>query len=357
MELSRGHSLFSENSADDYKSQYTSSLDTIESSQASVNVVLLRDIHKAGWIRKKVFDITQGPVFSNFILFVILMNSILLTLETMEYYKRVYVSVEHFAIVIVSIVTWLIPYLLSRVTIDVKIFRLLRLFRTVRAIRSLRVLRTISFLRSLQVILSTVLKSIPAMKNIFILSAVVLYAFAAFGTVMFQDVDPRRFGRIGKTFFRLFQVMAQDTWSSLYRDNNTKSWFIYYYVFFVVLVMHFIFLNLFVAVFVNNLQSARRKLNEQRKRKKRTGNDIDFLELEEVDVTQEDLKKPKGEDDVLSEGLFEEEGGIDNFYSPNLPDRLLAALDLNQQLHQRQMKVLDDLVDLANEQPAKFGTS
>lgn len=49
---------------------------------------------------------------------------------------------------------------------DLKTFRILRVFRTLRALRSLRALRTISFFQKLQIILSALVKSIPAMASI-----------------------------------------------------------------------------------------------------------------------------------------------------------------------------------------------
>ena len=54
-------------------------------------------------------------------------------------------------------------------TLNPKILRVLRVFRAVRAVRALRVLRTISFLKNLQVIVSTLLTSIPGMGAIILL--------------------------------------------------------------------------------------------------------------------------------------------------------------------------------------------
>ncbi|KAJ3116357.1 Cation channel sperm-associated protein 1 [Phlyctochytrium bullatum] len=331
------------------------------SSRNSIELGVLSEL-RSDRIRRLVFEFTQGPIFQNFILIVIIMNSILVCLETLERYRKPYgwylALLDDVFLGIYIMEMWLISYLLSRLAVDLRVFRLLRLFRTIRAFRTLRVLRTLSYLRSLQVILSTVLKSIPAMRNILLLSALTLYVFSAWGTVLFQDVDPRRFGSVGRTAFRLFQIMSQDTWTNLYRDNSSHSWFIYYYVMAVEIVMHFIFLNLFVAVFVNNLQYARKKLEEERRAKRQKNKDLDPFLVELEERSEKELVRKK-EEDVLSE-VFEEESGVENFYTPNMPKRqkellsayfsLLAALDLNQHLHQRQMKVLDELIDLSQKQ-------
>lgn len=76
-------------------------------------------------------------------------------------------------VVLSSIVTLILPLLVGSESFNANVFRLLRVFRTFRALRSLRVLRTIKFLRSLQVILQTMLRSLPAISNIVFLALIV----------------------------------------------------------------------------------------------------------------------------------------------------------------------------------------
>ncbi|KAJ3214978.1 hypothetical protein HDU67_000995 [Dinochytrium kinnereticum] len=264
MNSSNRQSLASAVSIDDHASHYSeASFKTPESSKASINLDLVREIQYGGWIRKKVFDITQGSVFNNFILAIILLNSVMVALETSDYYQR---------------------------NFDI---------------------------------------------------------FSAFGTVHFQDVDPRRFGSLFRTGFQVFAIMSQDTWTEIYQQNAGKSSII-----------------LFVAVFVNNLQFARQS-NQKKSKKDVKLNEMDALEMEVAEVSEEQIAIPR-ESDMHAEGIIEEEDGIDNFYSPNLAKRqkellglyfrLLSALELNEQLHQRQKKVLDDLVDLGGG-PAKLAVS
>ena len=55
-------------------------------------------------------------------------------------------------------------------------------------------LRTISFLKNLQVIVSTLLNSIPAMGSIVLLLFLVSYVFAIMGVRMFRETLPAKFG-------------------------------------------------------------------------------------------------------------------------------------------------------------------
>ncbi|KAJ1567361.1 hypothetical protein HK405_006259 [Cladochytrium tenue] len=206
----------------------------------STDAKLLRQISRAGWARQAVFEITQSHTFNNSILAVIVINTVVLSLETVASINLKY----DLCIVAISVTAWLIPYFLtSALSIDVRIFQLFRLFRTVRAVRSLRVLRAINFLRSLQVIISTVLKSIPAMGNIVLMASLTLYVFAVVGTVCYRDADQARFGSIGATLFSLFQLMTLDHWSNIYRNSETNSPTLYYFVVIVIILETFVLLK------------------------------------------------------------------------------------------------------------------
>jgi cation channel sperm-associated protein 1 len=151
----------------------------------------------------------------------------------------------------------------SALTINPKILRVLKTFRAVRAMRSLRVLRTISFLKNLQVIVATLLNSIPAMGSIILLLFLVLYVFAIMGVYMFKDILPTKFGTIFEAVFTLFQLITLDDWFELYAeiwrvDGSPDSMHQSFWYFFIyIIVENFIFVNLFTAVIVNNLESGR----------------------------------------------------------------------------------------------------
>ncbi|KAJ3087752.1 Cation channel sperm-associated protein 1 [Quaeritorhiza haematococci] len=267
-------------------------------------------------------------------------------------------------IVIVSILTWILPVLLAAsLSVNVNIFRLLRLFRAVRAIRSLRVLRTISFLKSLQIIVGTMLKSIPAMGNIIALSGLILYIFAVIATSNFRLSDPRRFGNLGASFFNLYALLTLDNWSDIYNDNKDTTPSIWAFLFVFIILQPFIFLNLFVAVIVNNLQTSRAKLKEarakRRVKRKKAPVDPTTAFLNNNDDMDKDARaglrvlKDHQENAGLT-GVLEEDSGVDNYYPPNLPGRLdkellakffmlMTSLERNMDLYEKQQKVLDDL--------------
>lgn len=86
------------------------------------------------------------------------------------------------------------------------VFRMVRLFRT---------LRLVTMLPKLQLLVSTLLKSIPSLGYIGILLGLHFYMYAVIGTFVFGDNDPIRFGNLHKSFLSLFQVLTLEGWNDV----------------------------------------------------------------------------------------------------------------------------------------------
>lgn len=155
------------------------------------------------------------------------------------------------------------------VQVNTEIFRLLRLIRAVRAIRSLRVLRTINFMKSLQLIVSTLLKSVPAMMNIVFLTVIILcksalsqsflrwqckVIFTVIGKTLYSSIDPERFGTLGRTAFRLFQVMTFENWGFYYSDSREEAPTMWLYLWTFIIVVNFVFIKYEWYVFIEVLR-------------------------------------------------------------------------------------------------------
>ncbi|EDO49910.1 predicted protein, partial [Nematostella vectensis] len=178
-------------------------------------------------------------------------------------------NIMDLTIVLFTTMDFLLPLIVQNMgSFDVAaIFRLLRMFRAIRALRALRVLRTIRFLKNLQVIMTTILKSFRALSTIVMLQGLFLYMFAVIGRGLFYDVSPERFGSLGKAFFTLFQLITLDDWFYMYSDAVNKdpkySYIILYLIIYIILE-NFIFMNLFVAVLVDNFQRTLTALEEKK---------------------------------------------------------------------------------------------
>eukprot|EP01135_Chromosphaera_perkinsii_P002963 Nk52_evm74s230 gene=Nk52_evmTU74s230 len=169
-----------------------------------------------------------------------------------------------FIIVLTSLTDYL-QYIIGEVLsgVDTGVFRIFRIFRTFRAFRALRVLRTIRFLKGLQVIVFTIVRSIPAMGRIVCLMLLVMYVFAVIGMDLYSEVSAEFFGDLFVTFFTLFQLMTLDNWFDIYTAMRNKEPTCFAYLFFYIVIETFIFLNLFIAVIVTNFEGILKSMDEE----------------------------------------------------------------------------------------------
>lgn len=293
-------------------------------------------------------------------------------------------------IVALSFLEYLPTILASVVTINPSLLRVLLLFRTLKAIRALRVLRTISFLKNLQVIVRTLFRSIPALTSIILLLFLVLYTFAVVGRILYGELLPDNFGELWAAIFTLFQLITLDDWFTLYEAADGQDGTILAYLIIFIILETFIFINLFIAVIVNNLHEAQAKgkasskrrllkarslLNavRGRRRRQRTMRRQAMMNLAE-DAQPEGLRDDAdGEmNDGGGLGIDDTEGAggggadrvpaarshlmdVEKHYGKDMPHRqkqlvahyfmLLASLESSAERYQNQQKILDDLVD------------
>ena len=92
--------------------------------------------------------------------------------------------------------------------------------------------------------------------------------FAIMGVRMFRETLPSKFGSMYTASFTLFQLITLDDWFELYDEiraaeafgsehDGVHPAFLYFFVF--IVAENFIFVNLFTAVIVNNLEIHQQK--------------------------------------------------------------------------------------------------
>jgi cation channel sperm-associated protein 1 len=129
----------------------------------------------------------------------------------------------------------------------------LSFFKFLKSLRALRVLRAIKFLPNLQIIISTIIQSLMSISSIAALMLLFMFVFAVVGRELFREDDEKRFGNFIKTSLTLFQLLTLDDWGDILEDNGYKP-LMFIYLFLYIVCEYFVFLNLFVAVLVDNFQ-------------------------------------------------------------------------------------------------------
>lgn len=124
-------------------------------------------------------------------------------------------------------------------------------FRALRIIRTLRLLRSIPKLR---LIIESLVKSLPSIGWISVLLGIVFYVFSVIGVNLFGSLYPEYFGDLSKAIFTLFQIMTLESWSSaIARPIMDGVPFTGVYFVSFILIATYTTLNIFIAIVVNTM--------------------------------------------------------------------------------------------------------
>ncbi len=210
--------------------------------------------------------------FQNFVLLLIVLNGIVLGLETspsimakagdwLRFLDIAFLSVFVLEIALAMIAMggkfFKSPWrVFDFLVISIALLPTLGPLSILRAFRVLRVLRLLTVSPQMRSIVSALLSAIPGMASIIGLILVLFYVFGVMSTKLFGASFPDWFGTLGRSMYTLFQVMTLESWSmGIVRpimESHSYAW-----MFFIpfICIATFTMLNLFIAVIVNAMQT------------------------------------------------------------------------------------------------------
>ncbi|PRX97217.1 ion transporter [Allonocardiopsis opalescens] len=221
-------------------------------------------------LRERVRAVTDGPRFQQAVITLILLNAVILGLETspeiMARHGGVLHAFDMLLLTVFVIEIALRIYAHGRrffrdpwswfdiVIVGIALLPSSGPFAVFRVLRVLRVLRLLSVIPSLRKVVSGLLAALPGMASIALLLSLLLYVAGVMATRLFHRTSPEYFGDLWSSLFTLFQIMTGDGWGEIARpimERQPLAW-----TFFVgyILVSTFVALNLFIAVAVNALE-------------------------------------------------------------------------------------------------------
>ena len=229
-------------------------------------------------IRRRV----ESPRIQNFIMVLIVVNAVILGLETvpaaMANYGQILVTIDHFILgaFVVEILLRIYAHrlaffrdpwsLFDFAVVGIALVPASGPLAVLRALRILRVLRLLTLVPSMRRVVGALLGSIPGLSSIALVLLLIYYVFAVIATKLFGENFPQWFGSIGESLYSLFQIMTLESWSmGIVRPvmvEHPQAW-----VFFVIfiLIATFTMLNLFIAIIVNAMQTFTEEENRERK--------------------------------------------------------------------------------------------
>ena len=123
-----------------------------------------------------------------------------------------------------------------------------------RAFRVFRALRLLSVLPSMRLISAAMLRAMPSMASICVLLLIFYYVYGVMCVSLFGAQFPQWFGDLGASFYTLFQIMTLEGWSDAIvrpiMDVYPYSWIVFISF---ILIVSFVVLNLVIGVVVESI--------------------------------------------------------------------------------------------------------
>ena len=222
-------------------------------------------------LRAKLYDFTESELFGRSILVLIVINAIILGMETSDAIMGSIGPFLHMldrlilAVFVVEVILrliadfkgfWRNPWrIFDFVIVTISLIPATGALSAMRAFRILRVLRLVSQVRAMRRVVTGLLSALPGMGSIVLLLGLIFYVYAVISTKIFKEAFPEWFGSIGESSYTLFQIMTLESWSmGIVRpvmEEFPLSWMLF--VPFIIMTA-FTVLNLFIGVIVDAMQ-------------------------------------------------------------------------------------------------------
>jgi voltage-gated sodium channel len=231
--------------------------------------------------RTVLADWLAKPAVGNFIIGVILINAVLLGMETSETIMSRFGPVILFldqvclAIFVVELLAKLFAHggrffrsgwnIFDFVIVGIALVPAAQGLSVLRALRILRVMRVISVAPSLRRVVEGFVTALPGMGSVFLLMGIIFYIGSVMATKLFGHTFPEWFGTLGHSAYSLFQIMTLESWS-MGIVRPVMEVYPYAWAFFVPFIMMttFAVVNLLVGLIVNSMQDAHAADEEER---------------------------------------------------------------------------------------------
>lgn len=212
------------------------------------------------------------PVIERFLITLILINALILGLETsadvMAHYGPVLLFVDALilSVFVIEITLRISAYgwrffcdpwsLFDFTVVVIALIPASGPLAVLRTLRVLRVLRILTLMPSMRAVVAGLVGALPGLSSVIMLMGLIFYVSAVVATGLFGERFPDWFGSMGETSYTLFQVMTLESWS-MGIARPVLEVFPFAWVFFVIfiLVTTFTMLNLFIAVIIDATQS------------------------------------------------------------------------------------------------------
>lgn len=224
-------------------------------------------------MRQQLKDFIESERIQTILIWVILLNALLLGLQTSPTAMSVVgpvvlaLDVLCISIFVLELAVKLVAFghrffrtgwnIFDLVVVSISLVPGAGTVSVLRALRLLRVFRLVSVSPTLRKVVDGLVRALPGMGSVILLLCMIFYVGAVMATKLFGGTFDEWFGTIGRSAYSLFQIMTLESWSmGIVRPVMRE--YPYAWAFFVPFIMMTTFatVNLFVGLVVNSLQEA-----------------------------------------------------------------------------------------------------
>lgn len=128
-----------------------------------------------------------------------------------------------------------------------------------RILRLARIARLLRFLPDARVLITTVVRSLPPLGSMVILTFLILFLYGMVGWAMFGVALPETWGTITRSMLTLFVLLTLENFPTyLEQASAVTPWATVYFVSYV-LVAAFVIFNLLIGIIIGSMESARER--------------------------------------------------------------------------------------------------
>ena len=132
-----------------------------------------------------------------------------------------------------------------------------------RLLRLARIARLLRFLPDARVLIATIVRSIPPLGSIVVLTFLVLFLYGMVGWSLFGTALPDSWGTITQAMLTLFVLLTLENFPTYLQEARLVSpWATLYFVSYV-LVAAFVIFNLLIGIIINSMENARERENQR----------------------------------------------------------------------------------------------
>jgi voltage-gated sodium channel len=126
-----------------------------------------------------------------------------------------------------------------------------------RLARLARIVRVVHLLPDVRILITAVIRSLPPLASMAILTTLILFVYGMVGWQLFGDELPNRWGTIGEAMLTLFVMLTLEDFPVYMEEGMAiHSWSWIFFVSFI-LVAAFVVINVFIAIVLNSMEEAR----------------------------------------------------------------------------------------------------